>query len=126
MTKEELLEAIEKMSVVELVEFVKALEEKFGVSGMPMAVPVAGNTDKQGGAAVQEEEKTTFDVVLSSVGQAKIQVIKVLREVLNISLKEANDLVASTPQVIKKGVSKEDAEDLKNKLSTVGATVEIK
>jgi len=126
MTKEELLEAIEKMSVVELVEFVKALEEKFGVSGMPMAVPVAGNADKQGGAAVQEEEKTTFDVVLSSVGQAKIQVIKVLREVLNISLKEANDLVASTPQVIKKGVSKEDAEDLKNKLSTVGATVEIK
>lgn len=126
MTKEELLEAIEKMSVTELVEFVKALEEKFGVSGMPMAVPVAGNAQQQGGATVQEEEKTTFDVVLSSVGQAKIQVIKVLREVLNISLKEANDLVASTPQVIKKGISKEDAEDLKNKLSTVGATVEIK
>ncbi|HOC53110.1 MAG TPA: 50S ribosomal protein L7/L12 [Caldisericia bacterium] len=126
MTKEELLEAIEKMSVVELVEFVKALEEKFGVSGMPMAVPVAGNAQQQGGAPVQEEEKTTFDVVLTSVGQAKIQVIKVLREILNISLKEANDLVASTPQVIKKGVSQEEAEDFKNKLSTVGATVEIK
>lgn len=126
MTKEELLEAIEKMSVVELVEFVKALEEKFGVSGMPMAVPVAGGAQQQGGATTQEEEKTTFDVVLSSVGQAKIQVIKVLREVLNISLKEANDLVATTPQVIKKGLSKEDAEDLKNKLSTVGAAVEIK
>ncbi|NLI56513.1 50S ribosomal protein L7/L12 [bacterium] len=126
MTKEELLEAIEKMSVVELVEFVKALEEKFGVSGMPMAVPVAGNAQQKGGAPVQEEEKTTFDVVLTSVGQAKIQVIKVLREILNISLKEANDLVASTPQVIKKGVSQEEAEDFKNKLSTVGATVEIK
>lgn len=126
MTKEEILEAIEKMSVVELVEFVKALEEKFGVSGMPMAVPVASGGQPQGQAAVQEEEKTTFDVVLSSVGQAKIQVIKVLREALNISLKEANDLVSSAPQVIKKGVSKEDAEDLKNKLSTVGATVEIK
>ena len=126
MTKEELLEAIEKMSVVELVEFVKALEEKFGVSGMPMAVPVAGNAQQQGEAPAQEEEKTTFDVVLTSVGQAKIQVIKVLREILNISLKEANDLVASTPQVIKKGVSQEEAEDFKNKLSTVGATVEIK
>jgi len=126
MTKEELLEAIEKMSVVELVEFVKALEEKFGVSGMPMAVPVAGNAQQQGGTPAQEEEKTTFDVVLTSVGQAKIQVIKVLREILNISLKEANDLVASTPQVIKKGVSQEEAEDFKNKLSTVGATVEIK
>ncbi len=126
MTKEELLEAIEKMSVVELIEFVKALEEKFGVSGMQMAMPVMSGGQPQGGAQVQEEEKTTFDVVLSSVGQAKIQVIKVLREALNISLKEANDLVASTPQVIKKGVSKEDAEDLKNKLSTVGATVEIK
>ncbi len=126
MTKEELLEAIEKMSVVELVEFVKALEEKFGVSGMPMAVPVAGNREQQGGTPVEEEEKTTFDVVLTSVGQAKIQVIKVLREILNISLKEANDLVSSTPQVIKKDVSKEEAEDFKNKLSTVGATVEIK
>ena len=126
MTKEELLEAIEKMSVVELVEFVKALEEKFGVSGMPMAVPVVGNSQQQGGAPVQEEEKTTFDVVLTNVGQAKIQVIKVLREILNISLKEANDLVSSAPQAIKKGVSKEEAEDFKNKLSTVGATVEIK
>lgn len=126
MTKEELLEAIEKMSVVELVEFVKALEEKFGVSGMPMAVPMGGVMQQQGAQPAQEVEKTTFDVVLSSVGQAKIQVIKVLREALNISLKEANDLVATTPQVIKKGVSKEEAEDLKNKLSTVGATVEIK
>lgn len=126
MTKEELLEAIEKMSVVELVEFVKALEEKFGVSGMPMAVPMAGVTQAQQQAGAQEAEKTTFDVVLTSVGQAKIQVIKVLRETLNVSLKEANDLVSTTPQVIKKGLSKEEAEDLKNKLSAVGATVEIK
>ncbi|MCX8095208.1 MAG: 50S ribosomal protein L7/L12 [Caldisericia bacterium] len=126
MTKEELLEAIEKMSVVELVEFVKALEEKFGVSGMPMAVPMAGMPQAQQQAAAQEVEKTTFDVVLTSVGQAKIQVIKVLREALNVSLKEANDLVSTTPQVIKKGLSKEEAEDLKNKLSAVGATVEIK
>ncbi|MBC7194078.1 MAG: 50S ribosomal protein L7/L12 [Caldisericia bacterium] len=126
MTKEELLEAIEKMSVVELVEFVKALEEKFGVSGMPMAVPMAGVSQAQPQAGAQEVEKTTFDVVLTSVGQAKIQVIKVLREALNISLKEANDLVSTTPQVIKKGLSKEEAEDLKNKLSAVGATVEVK
>lgn len=126
MTKEEILEAIEKMSVVELIEFVKALEEKFGVSGMQMAMPVMSGGQPQGGAQVQEEEKTTFDVVLSNVGQAKIQVIKVLREALNISLKEANDLVSSTPQVIKKGLNREEAEALKNKLSTVGATVEIK
>jgi LSU ribosomal protein L12P len=126
MTKEELLEAIEKMSVVELIEFVKALEEKFGVSGMPMAVPMAGVSQTQPQAGAQEVEKTTFDVVLTSVGQAKIQVIKVLREALNISLKEANDLVSTTPQVIKKGLSKEEAEDLKNKLSAVGATVEVK
>lgn len=126
MTKEELLEAIEKMSVVELIEFVKALEEKFGVSGMPMAVPMAGVPQAQQQAGTQEAEKTTFDVVLTSVGQAKIQVIKVLRETLNVSLKEANDLVSTTPQVIKKGLSKEEAEDLKNKLSAVGATVEIK
>ncbi len=126
MTKEELLEAIEKMSVVELVEFVKALEEKFGVSGMPMAVPMAAVPQAQTQAGTQEVEKTTFDVVLTSVGQAKIQVIKVLREALNVSLKEANDLVSTTPQVIKKGLSKEEAEDLKNKLSAVGATVEVK
>ncbi|MDI6861593.1 MAG: 50S ribosomal protein L7/L12 [Caldisericia bacterium] len=126
MTKEELLEAIEKMSVVELIEFVKALEEKFGVSGMPMAVPMAGMPQAQQQAAAQEVEKTTFDVVLTSVGQAKIQVIKVLREALNISLKEANDMVSAVPQVVKKGLSKEEAEDLKNKLSAVGATVEIK
>ncbi len=126
MTKEELLEAIEKMSVVELIEFVKALEEKFGVSGMPMAVPMTGVSQAQPQAGAQEVEKTTFDVVLTSVGQAKIQVIKVLREALNISLKEANDLVSTTPQVIKKGLSKEEAEDLKNKLSAVGATVEVK
>ncbi|MCD6168458.1 MAG: 50S ribosomal protein L7/L12 [Caldisericia bacterium] len=123
MTKEEILEAIEKMSVTDLVELVKALEEKFGVSGMPMAMPVAGGGGQQ---AAQEEEKTTFDVVLTSVGQAKIQVIKVLREILGVSLKEANELCKDVPKTVKKGVSQEEAEEIKNKLSAVGATVEIK
>lgn len=123
MTKEEILEAIEKMSVTDLVELVKALEEKFGVSGMPMAMPVAGGGGQQ---TAQEEEKTTFDVVLTSVGQAKIQVIKVLREILGVSLKEANELCKDVPKTVKKGVSQEEAEEIKNKLSAVGATVEIK
>lgn len=124
MTKEEILEAIEKMSVTDLVELVKALEEKFGVSGMPMAMPVAGGGGGQ--AAAQEEEKTSFDVVLTSVGQAKIQVIKVLREILGISLKEANELCKEVPSTVKKDVSQEEAEEIKNKLSAVGATVDIK
>ena len=124
MTKEEILEAIEKMSVTDLVELVKALEEKFGVSGMPMAMPVAGGGGGQ--QAAQEEEKTTFDVVLTSVGQAKIQVIKVLREILGVSLKEANELCKDVPKTVKKGISQEEAEEIKNKLSAVGATVEIK
>ena len=124
MTKEEILEAIEKMSVTDLVELVKALEEKFGVSGMPMAMPVAGGGGGQ--AAAQEEEKTTFDVVLTSVGQAKIQVIKVLREVLGVSLKEANEICNKVPHPVKKGITQEEAEEIKNKLSAVGATVEIK
>jgi len=124
MTKEEILEAIEKMSVTDLVELVKALEEKFGVSGMPMAMPVAGGGGGQ--AAAQEEEKTTFDVVLTSVGQAKIQVIKVLREVLGVSLKEANEICNKVPHPVKKGISQDEAEEIKNKLSAVGATVEIK
>lgn len=123
MTKEEILEAIEKMSVTDLVELVKALEEKFGVSGMPMAMPVAGGGGQQ---AAQEEEKTTFDVVLTSVGQAKIQVIKVLREILGVSLKEANEICNKVPHPVKKGISQEEAEEIKNKLSAVGATVEIK
>ncbi|RLD14106.1 MAG: 50S ribosomal protein L7/L12 [Caldiserica bacterium] len=124
MTKEEILEAIEKMSVTDLVELVKALEEKFGVSGMPMAMPVAGGGGGQ--QAAQEEEKTTFDVVLTSVGQAKIQVIKVLREVLGVSLKEANEICNKVPHPVKKGISQDEAEEIKNKLSAVGATVEIK
>ena len=124
MTKEEILEAIEKMSVTDLVELVKALEEKFGVSGMPMAMPVAGGGGGQ--QAAQEEEKTTFDVVLTSVGQAKIQVIKVLREILGVSLKEANEICNKVPHPVKKGISQEEAEEIKNKLSAVGATVEIK
>jgi len=124
MTKEEILEAIEKMSVTDLVELVKALEEKFGVSGMPMAMPVAGGGGGQ--QAAQEEEKTTFDVVLTSVGQAKIQVIKVLREILGVSLKEANEICNKVPHPVKKGISQEEAEEIKNKLSAAGATVEIK
>ena len=124
MTKEEILEAIEKMTVTDLVELVKALEEKFGVSAMPMAMPVAGGGGGQ--QAAQEEEKTTFDVVLTNVGQAKIQVIKVLREILGVSLKEANEICNKVPHPVKKDINQEEAEEIKNKLSAVGATVEIK
>lgn len=126
MNKEQILEAVEKMSVLELSELVKALEEKFGVSAsMPMMVAGAAPA---GGADEGEEkaEKTSFVVELKSGGSQKIQVIKVLREVTNLGLKEAKDLVDAAPKVVKEGVSKEDAAEIKTKLEAAGATVEIK
>ena len=117
MTKEELIQAIESMTVLELSELVKALEEKFGVSA---AAPVAG------AAAEPEEEKTEFDVVLANVGQEKIKVIKAVREATGLGLKEAKALVDGAPAPVKEKISKADAEALKAKLEEVGATVEIK
>ncbi len=126
-TKEELLDAIGGMTVLELAEFVEAFKEKFGVSAV-MAAPVAaaGAAPAAGAAAPAAEEKTEFDVHLKDVGAKKIQVIKVIREVTNLGLKEAKDLVDNAPSTVKEGVSKEEAEQIKAKLEEQGATVELK
>ena len=115
MTKEEIMEAIENMTVLELSELVKAMEDKFGVSA---AAPAAG------GAAA--EEKSEFDVILQSAGDKKIGVIKVVREVTGLGLKDAKALVDGAPKAVKEGVAKADAEALKAKLEEAGASVELK
>ena len=122
MSKEEMIEEIKKMTVVELADLVKAIEEEFGVSAVAAAAPVAGGA--VAGAAA--EEKSTFDVVLKEAGANKIQVIKVVRDATGLGLKEAKDLVDGAPKTVKEGVSKEEAEDLKAKFAEVGATVELK
>ena len=122
MTKEEIMQAIEEMTVLELSELVKAMEEKFGVSA---AAPVAVAAAPAAGAAAAEG-KTAFDVILASAGDKKINVIKVVREVTGLGLKEAKALVDGAPAPVKEGASKEDAEALKAKLEEAGATVELK
>lgn len=126
MTKEEFIEQIKSMSVLELSELVKALEETFGVSAAaPMAVaaaPTAGGAGEEGAA----EEKTAFDVVLSSSGDKKIQVIKVVRAQTGLGLKEAKALVDEAPKAVKEGVSKDEADKTKAELEEAGAVVEIK
>ena len=125
MDKEKLIEAVEKMSVLELSELVKALEEKFGVSAaMPMAMAAAPAAGSDEGEA--KEEKTSFAVELKSGGEQKIQVIKALREVTTLGLKEAKDLVDGAPKVIKEGVDKKEAEEIKKKIEAAGGQVEIK
>lgn len=121
MTREDIIKAIEEMSVLELNELVKACEEKFGVSA---AAPVAAAGAVAAGAPA--EEKTEFDVVLTSAGAEKVKVIKAVREITGLGLKEAKDLVDGAPKTIKEGVSKEDAEAMKAKLAEVGAGVEVK
>ena len=124
MTKEEIMQAIESMTVLELSELVKAMEEKFGVSAAaPVAVAAA---PAAGGAAEAAEEKTEFDVILAEVGAEKIKVIKAVREETGLGLKEAKALVDGAPAPVKEKVSKADAEALKAKLEEVGAKVEIK
>lgn len=119
-----IIEEIEKLTALELSELVKALEEKFGVSAAPtMAVPVASAFAE---ASADKEEKTAFDVVLKSAGEQKIAVIKIVREVTNKGLQEAKQLVDTAPQVVKNGVPKAEAEELKKKLEEAGAVVEIK
>ena len=123
-----IIEEIEKLTALELSELVKALEEKFGVSasaGM-MAAPAASASSANGADSADKEEKTAFDVVLSKAGEQKIAVIKVVREVTSKGLQEAKQLVDSAPQVVKSGVSKAEADELKAKLEAAGATVEIK
>ncbi len=123
-----MLESIEKMTVLELSELVKAIEDRFGVTAAaPVAVAAAGVAGSGAPAADGGgEEKTDFDVVLASIGDKKIQVIKVVRAVTSLGLKEAKDLVDSFPNSVKEGVQKEEAEDVKKQLEEVGATVEIK
>ena len=123
MTKEEIMEAIENMTVLELSELVKAMEEKFGVSAAaPVAVAAAGAA--AGGAAA--EEKTEFNVMLTAVGDKKINVIKAVREATGRGLKEAKALVDGAPAAVKENVAKAEAEELKKKLEEAGATVELK
>ncbi len=122
MDKAQIIEAIEKMSVLELSEFVKELEEKFGVSAA--AAVVAGPAAGAGAAAA--EEKTEFDVILKSAGAEKIKVIKVVREITGLGLKEAKALVDGAPAPLKEGVSKEDADKIEAQLKEVGAEIEVK
>ena len=122
MTKEQIMEAIEQMTVLELSELVKALEEKFGVSA---AAPVAVAAAPAAGAAAVAEQ-SEFDVVLTSAGASKINVIKVVREVTGLGLKEAKELVDGAPKAIKEKISKADADALKAKLEEAGASVEVK
>ncbi len=124
-TKDDVIEFIANMSVLELSEMIKELEEKFGVSAAaPVAVAAAGPAGGEAAAAV--EEKTEFDVILASAGDQKIKVIKEVRAVTSLGLKEAKELVEGAPQPLKEGVTKEEAADIKAKIEAVGGAVEIK
>lgn len=121
MSKEQILEAIKGMTVLELNDLVKAIEEEFGVTAAAPVAVVAG-----GGGAAEAEEQTEFDVVLTSAGASKINVIKIVREITGLGLKEAKDLVDNAPKPVKEGIAKEEAEGLKAKLEEAGAGVELK
>lgn len=125
-TKEDVIEFISNMSVLELSEMIKELEEKFGVSAAaPVAVAAAGPAAGDAGGAAAEE-KTEFDVILAGAGDQKIKVIKEVRAITSLGLKEAKELVEGAPQPIKEGVTKEEAEEIKTKIEGVGGSVEIK
>lgn len=121
MNKEEMIEEIKKMTVVELADLVKAIEEEFGVSAVAAAAPAAGGA----AAGATAEEKSSFDVVLKDAGANKIQVIKVVRDATGLGLKEAKELVDGAPKTVKEGVAKEEAEELKAKFTEAGAVVEL-
>ena len=124
LSNEEIIDAIASKSLVEVMELVKAMEEKFGVSAAaPVAVAAA---PAAGGAAAAAEEKTEFTVVLKAAGEKKVEVIKVVRAITSLGLKEAKDLVEGAPQTVKEGASKDDAAKFKKDLEAAGATVEIK
>jgi len=124
-SKEDILETISNMTVVEVVDLIEAMEEKFGVSAAApvaaAAAPAAG-----GGEAAAAEEKTEFDVILAGFGDKKVQVIKAIRGITGLGLKEAKELVEAAPSPVKEGVEKDEAEDLKKQLEEAGATVEVK
>ena len=130
MTKDEIIEAIKQMNVVELSDVVKALEEEFGVSAAaPVAVaaaPAAGGAAAEGGAAAGAGDQSEFEVSLKDIGPNKINVIKAVREVTSLGLREAKELVESAPTAIKEGIAKEEADEIKGKLEEAGAAVEVK
>ena len=123
-SKEDILETISNMSVMEVVDLIEAMEEKFGVSAAAPVAVAAGPA--AGGEAAAAEEKTEFDVILASFGSNKVGVIKAVRGITGLGLKEAKDLVESAPAALKEGVSKDEAEDVKKQLEEAGATVEVK
>jgi len=124
MAKEDFLKMVEELTVLELHEYVKALEERFGVTAAAPAVAVAAAAP--GAAAVAAEEQTEFDVVLTDFADKKIQVIKVVREITGLGLKEAKDLVEGVPKAVKEGIEKKEAEELKKKIEEAGGKAEIK
>ena len=130
MTKDEIIEAIKQMNVVELSDVVKALEEEFGVSAAaPVAVaaaPAAGGAPAEGGADSGDGDQSEFEVNLKDIGPNKINVIKAVREVTSLGLREAKELVESAPTAIKEGIAKEEADEIKGKLEEAGAAVEVK
>jgi large subunit ribosomal protein L7/L12 len=127
MSKDDILEAIGNMSVFELAELIEAFKERFGVTiAAPAAAPAAGGGAGGGAAAPAAEEKTEFTVVLKAGGEKKIQVIKEIRAITSLGLKEAKDLVEGAPGTVKEGVSKQEAEEIKKKLEAQGAVVELK
>ena len=123
-SKEDILETISNMSVMDVVDLISAMEEKFGVSAAAPVAVAAGPA--AGGEAAVAEEQTEFDVILASFGSSKVPVIKAVREITGLGLKEAKDLVESAPAAVKEGVEQSEADELKKKLEEVGATVEIK
>ena len=123
-TKEQVVDYLSALPVLEIANLVKELETKWGVSAAPVAI--AGGAAGGGAAAAEVEEKTEFDVILAGAGAQKIQVIKVVREITGLGLKEAKDLVEGAPKPIREGVNKEQAAELKKKLEEAGATVEVK
>jgi len=122
-SKDDILETISEMSVMEVVDLIEAMEEKFGVSA---AAPVAAAAPAGGGEAAAAEEQTEFDVVLASFGDNKVGVIKAVRSMTGLGLKEAKELVEGAPTPVKEGVEKDEAEDIKKQLEEAGATVEVK
>lgn len=130
MTKDEILDAIKQMNVIELADMVKALENEFGISAAaPVAVaaaPAAGGGSADGAGAAAAEEQSEFEVNLKDIGPNKINVIKAVREVTSLGLREAKELVESAPAAIKEGIAKEEADSIKSKLEEAGAAVEIK
>ena len=126
LSKDEILEAIDQMTVLDLSDLVKAFEERYGVTAAAPAAVAAPSTGGDGAAAAPAEEKTEFDSILTEVGPNKILVIKAVRELTGLGLKEAKDLVDAAPKAVKEGVTKEEADQVKEKLAEAGAAVEIR